>query len=444
MINTPHKKIFIQTYGCQMNHRDSQQMLDLMSEKHQMEATLNPDDADLVILNTCSVRDKAQEKVFSELGRWRKKKETNPNLSIAVSGCVASQEAEEILKRAPFVDLILGPQTVHRLPSMYETHLSKRQAIIDVSFPFDEKFDSINLSTKQQASAFISIMEGCSKYCSFCVVPYTRGEELSRSFDSIMSEAMQLNDQKTHEIVLLGQNVNDYQQLLDDGTPINLSALIHYIASLDNIHRIRFTTSHPAAFDDSLVEAYREEKKLANQLHLPVQSGSNRILKAMKRGYTIEHFYTLIEKIRSARPDISISSDFIVGFPGETDDDFEETLQLVKNVGFDQSFSFIYSPRPGTPAADLNDTTSLEVKKQRLKRLQDQLTLQAQTISQSMLGKTYKIIVTGPSKKDPSILSGRTENNRIVHFSGPNHLYGKMIDVIITGILSNSLRGRIA
>ena len=427
-----------------MNERDAEHMRDLMVQDNHMSVTFIPEEADMVILNTCSIREKAQEKVFSELGRWRILKEKKPQLTIAVGGCVASQEGEEIIKRAPFVDLVFGPQTIHRLPQLYQEHKRSSKPQIDVSFPLHEKFDTIVLPEKKKPTAFLSIMEGCSKFCSYCVVPYTRGEEISRSFDSILEEAFRLNENGCKEIVLLGQNVNDYRGLTHDQQDVDLAHLIHYIAALDGIQRIRFTTSHPEAFSQTLVDAYAEEPKLANQLHLPVQSGSNRILTAMKRGYQIDRFYEIVNQIKGHRPDISITSDFIVGFPGETDEDFEQTLELVRKVKFDQSFSFIYSKRPGTPASDLPDDTPLSVKKDRLNQLQTLIKGYANEYSQAMINQTYPVLVTGTSKKNNRELTGRTENNRIVNFVGPIDCIGALIPVHITDIYANSLRGRIA
>lgn len=411
---------------------------------HGLEPTDSPEDADVILLNTCSVREKAQEKVFSELGRWRPLKEKNPDLIIGVGGCVASQEGDVILKRAPFVDVVFGPQTLHRLPELIEQSRTKKQPAMDISFPEIEKFDRLPEPRAEGPTAFVSIMEGCSKYCSFCIVPYTRGEEISRPFDDVIAEIATLTAQGVKEITLLGQNVNDYRGLMHDGNLADLALLIHYVAAIDGIERIRFTTSHPLAFSDTLIQAYAEEPKLANHLHLPVQSGSDRILSRMKRNYTALEFKSKIRKLRQVRPDISISSDFIVGFPGETDKDFEATIDLIQAIGFDHSYSFIYSPRPGTPAANLPDDVSLDVKKQRLSILQDRIKQKAQAISQSMVGTTQRILVTGPSKRDPHQLSGRTENNRLVHFEGSRELIGHMVDILITEAKPNSLRGRLA
>ncbi|MGC6404670.1 MAG: tRNA (N6-isopentenyl adenosine(37)-C2)-methylthiotransferase MiaB [Candidatus Comchoanobacterales bacterium] len=437
-------KLFIQNYGCQMNERDADHMRDLLLQDHSMMQTFVPEEADLVILNTCSIREKAQEKVFSELGRWHLLKKKKPSLTIAVGGCVASQEGEQIIRRAPYVDLVFGPQTIHRLPELYADHQRTKKPVIDVSFPLHEKFDKIVIPEKKQATSFVSIMEGCSKFCSYCVVPYTRGEEISRSFDGILEEVYQLAEKGCKEIVLLGQNVNDYRGMTHDKDEVDLALLIHYISALDGIERIRFTTSHPQAFSDTLIQAYAEVPKLVNQLHLPVQSGSNRILTGMKRGYNIDRFYSIIDQVRQHRPDISISSDFIVGFPGETEQDFQETMNLVDAIKFDQSFSFIYSQRPGTPASDLPDDTPMSVKKERLAILQERIKSYAAEYSQAMLHNTYQVLVTGTSKKDDTVLSGRTENNRIVNFIGPKSCIGEMVSVTISEVYANSLRGRLA
>lgn len=437
-------KVFILTHGCQMNVYDSDKMLAVLRDKKGMEITADPTEADLLLMNTCSIRDKAEEKVFSELGRWRELKENNPDLLIAVGGCVASQEGEAIIKRAPFVDLVFGPQTLHRLPQLIEERKVTHKAAIDVSFPEIEKFDCLPEPKANGVTAFVSIMEGCNKYCSYCIVPYTRGEEISRPFDDILAEVAALAEQGVKEITLLGQNVNDYRGLMHDGNTANLALLIRYIAALDEIQRIRFTTSHPSAFSDDLIAAYRDISKLANHLHLPVQSGSNRILKMMKRDYTAENFIERCQKLKAVRPNISISSDFIVGFPGETDEDFIATLDLIHAIGFDQSFSFIYSPRPGTPAAKLHDGVTQSVKKQRLKILQDRIQLQAQAISLAMVDTIVPILVVGHARKDQTELSGRSENNRIVNFKGPQALIGQIVPIRITACLRNSLRGEIA
>jgi tRNA-2-methylthio-N6-dimethylallyladenosine synthase len=443
---TPHKtsKVFILTHGCQMNVYDSDKILAVLRDKKGIELTEDPTQADLLVINTCSIRDKAEEKVFSELGRWRELKENNPHMLIAVGGCVASQEGEAIVKRAPYVDVVFGPQTLHRLPQLIELRNTTHKAAIDVSFPEIEKFDCLPEPKATGVTAFVSIMEGCNKYCSYCIVPYTRGEEISRPFDDILAEVASLAEQGVKEITLLGQNVNDYRGPMHNGATADLALLIHYIAALDEIKRIRFTTSHPSAFSDDLIGAYKDIPKLASHLHLPVQSGSNRILKMMKRDYSAESFIERCQKLKAVRPDIAISSDFIVGFPGETDDDFIATLDLIHAVGFDQSFSFIYSPRPGTPAAKLHDGIDMAVKKQRLKILQDRIQLQAQAISLAMVDTIVPILVVGQARKDNTELSGRSENNRTVSFSGPKDLIGQVVPVRISACARNSLRGEMA
>jgi tRNA-2-methylthio-N6-dimethylallyladenosine synthase len=439
------KKLHIVTHGCQMNEYDSSRMRDLLGDSHQMVATEDPEEADVLLLNTCSIREKAEDKVYHQLGRWRKLKEKNPNLIIGVGGCVASQEGQAIAKRAPFVDLIFGPQTLHRLPEM----MSKKReqsipTVIDISFPEIEKFDQLPQPDPEGATAFVSIMEGCSKYCTFCVVPYTRGEEISRPVIDVLAEITHLSQQKVREVNLLGQNVNAYRGKMPNGSICDFAELITYVAGIEGIDRIRYTTSHPVEFSDNLISAYAEVPELVNHLHLPVQSGSDRILSAMKRGHTAIEYKSKIRKLRKIRPDISISSDFIVGFPGETESDFKKTMELIHEVGFDQSFSFIYSKRPGTPASDLSDETSEETKKLRLKILQDRINQQAMSISEKMVGKTENILVTGISKKDPSQLQGRTENNRVVNFtSSDGTLIGNFLPVLITGALKNSLAGKI-
>jgi tRNA-2-methylthio-N6-dimethylallyladenosine synthase len=436
------RKLYIKTHGCQMNEYDSAKMMEVLADDQPTTLTHDMDEADIILINTCSIREKAEEKLFSELGRYRKLKDKKPELVIGVGGCVASQEGERILKRAPYVDLIFGPQTLHRLPEMMQKARAKAQAVVDISFPEIEKFDHLPEPRAEGPSAYVSIMEGCSKYCSFCIVPYTRGEEISRPFDDIIAEIVSLTEQGVKEIHLLGQNVNDYRGEMHDGGIATLAVLIHTIAALDEVERIRFTTSHPAAFSDDLIEAYAQVPKLADHLHLPVQSGSDRILSAMKRGYTALEYKARIRKLREARPNISLSSDFIVGFPGETEADFNATMKLIHDMGFDTSFSFIYSQRPGTPAANLPDDTSLEVKKERLKMLQSTILKNAEMISQSMVGSTQPVLVTGTSKKDKNLLAGRTENNRVVNFLGPAQLMGQIVDVVITEALPNSLRGR--
>lgn len=437
-------KLFIQTHGCQMNEYDSAKMADVLAAAEGMELTENVEEADVILVNTCSIREKAQEKVFSQLGRWRQFKQGDKPVLIGVGGCVASQEGAAILKRAPFVDLVFGPQTLHRLPELIRAKRETGQSQVDISFPEIEKFDRLPEPRAEGPSAFVSIMEGCSKYCSFCVVPYTRGEEVSRPFEDVLVECVQLAAQGVREINLLGQNVNAYRGPYGDGEIADLGLLIRAIAEIDGIGRIRFTTSHPLEFSDSLVEAYRDVPKLANYLHLPVQSGSDRVLAAMKRGYTALEFKQKVRKLRAVRPDISISSDFIVGFPGETDGDFDKTMKLIEDVGFDQSFSFIYSRRPGTPAADLEDSVSAEHKHARLSRLQAHINGHAAGISQAMVGSVQSVLVEGPSRKDPNELTGKTENMRSVNFPGHPRLVGQFVDVLITGALTNSLRGRIA
>jgi len=437
-------KLFIQTHGCQMNEYDSAKMADVLAASDGLELTTNVEEADVVLVNTCSIREKAQEKVFSQLGRWKALKKDGRDVIIGVGGCVASQEGEAIVKRAPYVDLVFGPQTLHRLPELIRARREQKRPQVDISFPEIEKFDRLPEPRAEGPSAFVSIMEGCSKYCSFCVVPYTRGTEISRPFEDVLVEAVQLAGQGVREINLLGQNVNAYRGAMEDSEELaDLGLLIRTLAEIDGIDRIRFTTSHPLEFSDSLVDAYRDVPQLANYLHLPVQAGSDRILSAMKRGYTAIEFKQKIRKLRAVRPDISISSDFIVGFPGETDADFEKTMQLIEDVGFDQSFSFIYSRRPGTPAADLPDDVSDEVKHTRLSRLQATINANAAKISQAMVGSVQRVLVEGPSRKDPNELTGKTENMRSVNFPAPARLIGQFVDVVITEAMSNSLRGRV-
>ena len=436
------KKLYIKTFGCQMNEYDSDKMADVLRESHGYELTDVAEEADLLLVNTCSIREKAQEKVFSELGRWRAIKEKRDGVMIGVGGCVASQEGDGITRRAPFVDVVFGPQTLHRLPQLIDNAGSRRAAVVDVSFPEIEKFDRLPEPRADGPTAFVSCMEGCSKYCSFCVVPYTRGEEISRPLDDVIAEVVRLADQGVREINLLGQNVNAYQGPMHDGSIADLATLIYYVAAVDGIDRIRFTTSHPVEFTDSLVQAYAEVPKLANFLHLPVQHGSDRILALMKRGHTALEYKQKIRRLREVRPDISLSSDFIVGFPGETDRDFEATMNLIADVGFDQSFSFIYSARPGTPAANLADDTPMAVKKERLQLLQARINQQAQAISDAMVGTTQRVLVEKISKKSASQVSGRTETNRWVNFDGDPALIGRFADVDITEALPNSLRGR--
>ena len=442
-------KLFIKTHGCQMNEYDSARMADVLAEHEGLELTDDPAQADVILVNTCSIREKAQEKVFSQLGRWRLLKQARREAGgneviIGVGGCVASQEGEAIIKRAPYVDLVFGPQTLHRLPELIRARREQNRPQVDISFPEIEKFDRLPEPRAEGPSAFVSIMEGCSKYCSFCVVPYTRGTEVSRPFEDVLVEVAQLAAQGVREINLLGQNVNAYRGPYGDGEVADLGLLIRTIAEIDGIGRIRFTTSHPLEFSDSLVDAYRDVPQLANFLHLPVQAGSDRILSAMKRGYTALEFKQKIRKLRAVRPDISISSDFIVGFPGETDADFEKTMKLIEDVGFDQSFSFIYSRRPGTPAADLPDDVSDATKHARLDRLQKHINAHAAGISQAMVGTVQSVLVEGPSKKNPNELTGKTENMRSVNFPGHPRLVGQFVDVVITEALTNSLRGRVA
>jgi len=430
--------------GCQMNEYDSEKMADVLRESHGYELTDSPDDADLLLVNTCSIREKAQEKVFSELGRWKQLKKKNPHVKIGVGGCVASQEGEGITQRAPFVDVVFGPQTLHRLPELIDGAERSRASVVDVTFPEIEKFDRLPAPRAEGPTAFVSVMEGCSKYCSFCVVPYTRGEEISRPFDDVIAEVVTLADQGVREVNLLGQNVNAYRGPMHDGEVADLATLIYYVAAIDGIERIRFTTSHPVEFTDSLVQAYAEVPKLASYLHLPVQHGSDRILAAMKRGHTVLEYRQKIRKLREARPGISLSSDFIVGFPGETDRDFEKLMDLIADIGFDQSFSFIYSARPGTPAASLQDDTPLAVKKERLGLLQARINQQAHAISRGMVGTTQKVLVEKLSKKSDRQVTGRTENNRWVNFDADRSTIGTFVDVVITEALPNSLRGRLA
>lgn len=437
------KKLYIKTNGCQMNEYDSSKMAEVLLESHGLIKTDQVEEADVILLNTCSIREKAQEKVFSQLGQWREYKAKNPHVLIGVGGCVASQEGADIIKRAPFVDIVFGPQTLHRLPALLNERLAKKKSVVDISFPEIEKFDHLPAPRAEGPTAFVSIMEGCSKYCSFCVVPYTRGEEISRPFDDVLAECFQLAAQGVREINLLGQNVNDYRGTMENGDMADLALLIHYLAAIEGIGRIRFTTSHPLAFSDNLINAYAEVPELANHLHLPVQSGSDRILGMMKRGYTALEFKSKIRKLRKIRPDIRLSTDIIVGFPGETDKDFQDTMDLVHEIGFDTSFSFIYSPRPGTPAANLADETPLDVKKQRLQVLQNRLLLNASRYSQSMIGSTQRILVTGLSKRDAQQLAGRTECNRVVNFDGPAHLIGQFVTIQVNEALPNSLRGRL-
>lgn len=436
------KKLFIKTHGCQMNDYDSDRLKDLLGVSHDMVTTDNPEEADVLLLNTCSIREKAQEKVFHQLGRWRLLKEKNPNLIIGVGGCVASQEGKAIGQRAPFVDVVFGPQTLHRVPEMIDASKPDGPVLVDVTFPEIEKFDALPEPSVSGPSAFVSIMEGCSKYCTFCVVPYTRGEEVSRPFDDVIAEIAHLASNGVKEVNLLGQNVNAYRGENHLNEVIEFAELLTFVAAVPGIERIRYTTSNPVEFSDALIEAYAEIPQLVDHLHLPVQSGSNRILATMKRGHTRAEYVDKLKRLQAIRPNISFSSDFIIGFPGETEQDFQDTMDLITDIGFDLSFSFIYSPRPGTPAAELADNTSEEIKKQRLQILQRQINHQTQQISRKMVGNKERILVTAPSKKDPGQLQGRTENNRVVNFSTTNQsLIGQFVNVLIEEALPNSLRG---
>ncbi len=436
-------KLHIKTFGCQMNEYDSAKIADLLRESHGLELTDVAEQADVLLLNTCSIREKAQEKVFSQLGRWRPWKKRRPGLVIGVGGCVASQEGEAIRERAPYVDLVFGPQTLHRLPQMLTMAQREQVPLVDVSFPEIEKFDSLPEPRADGPGAFVSIMEGCSKYCTYCVVPYTRGEEISRPLEDVMTEVESLARQGVREVNLLGQNVNAYRGLMEDGEHADLALLIHLVSAVEGIDRIRFTTSHPVEFSDRLIAAFAEVPELVSHLHLPVQSGSDRILAMMKRGHSAYDYKAKIRRLREARPDISLSSDFIVGFPGETDEDFARTMELIEEIGFDNSFSFIFSARPGTPAADLPDDVPLETKQARLERLQHRINEMAQQISRRMVGSTQRVLVERPSRKDPGQLAGRTENNRVVNFDGSADLIGRFVDLRITEALPNSLRGEL-
>jgi tRNA-2-methylthio-N6-dimethylallyladenosine synthase len=441
------KKVFIRTFGCQMNEYDSDKMLDVLGQERGVVVTQNPEDADVILFNTCSVREKAQEKVFSDLGRIKHLKALNPDLVIGVGGCVASQEGSAIVDRAPYVDVVFGPQTLHRLPELIARRRSEGRSQVDISFPEIEKFDAMPPARVEGATAFVSIMEGCSKYCSFCVVPYTRGEEISRPFEDVLTEVADLADQGVKEVTLLGQNVNAYRGRMtaDANAEIaDFATLLEYVHEIPGIERIRYTTSHPKEMTTRMTEVYARLPKLVSFLHLPVQAGSDRILAAMKRGYTAIEFKSVVRKLRAARPGLTLSSDFIVGFPGETEEDFEKTMKLIAEVGFDTSFSFVYSRRPGTPAADITDDTPQTVKLQRLQRLQALINEQAHAIARSMVGSTQRILVEGTSTRDPNELSGRTENNRIVNFPGHPRLIGQMIDVEITDAMTNTFRGRVA
>ena len=443
MSDSVTKKLFVETHGCQMNEYDSARMADLLGESHGLEPTDSADEADILLLNTCSIREKAQEKVFHQLGRWKHLKQKNPDLIIGVGGCVASQEGAEIGKRAPYVDLIFGPQTLHRLPEMIEVRRQGEPMVVDVSFPEIEKFDRLPEPSVEGPTAFVSIMEGCSKYCTFCVVPYTRGEEVSRPVDDVIAEVASLAERGVKEVNLLGQNVNAYRGRNHLAETVDFADLLHLVNLVPGIERIRYTTSHPVEFTDAIVACYAEIPALVDHLHLPVQSGSDRILMAMKRGHTVLEYKATIRALRKIRPNISLSSDFIIGFPGETETDFAATMKLIEDIGFDTSFSFIYSARPGTPAAELRDEVPETVKKQRLHILQARIAQQAQQISESMVGTQQRILVTGPAKKDPGQLSGRTENNRVVNFACENSaLIGQFAEVEILAAYTNSLLGR--
>jgi tRNA-2-methylthio-N6-dimethylallyladenosine synthase len=438
------RKLFIKTFGCQMNEYDSDKMADVLREDQGVELTQNPEEADIILFNTCSVREKAQEKVFSDLGRVQHLKQVNPGLVIGVGGCVASQEGDAIVKRAPYVDVVFGPQTLHRLPELIARRKQSGFSQVDISFPEIEKFDAMPPARVDGHTAFVSIMEGCSKYCSFCVVPYTRGPEVSRPFDDVLMEVADLADQGVKEVTLLGQNVNAYRGAHGSGSEIaDFAMLLEYVHDVPGIERIRYTTSQPKEMSTRLIEAHGTLPKLVPFLHLPVQAGSDRVLAAMKRGYTTLEFKSIVRRLRAARPGLTLSSDFIVGFPGETEDDFQKTLKLIEDVGFDQSFSFVYSRRPGTPAADLHDDTPKGTKFERLHRLQALITRQANDLSQAMLGGVQRVLVERPSRRDPGEMMGRTENNRIVNFAGQPRLIGQMIDVRITQALTNSLKGEI-
>jgi len=439
------KKLYLITYGCQMNEYDSTKMVDVLAQSHGYQRTQNPDEADLLLLNTCSVRERAQEKVFSELGRWRDWKQAHPERLIGVGGCVASQEGQAITQREALVDIVFGPQTLHRLPQLLDATRSTRKPTVDVSFPEIEKFDRLPEPRAAGPTAFVSIMEGCSKYCTFCVVPYTRGEEVSRPLDDVLTEIAKLADQGVREITLLGQNVNAYRgRMGGSGETCDLALLISYVARMPGIERIRYTTSHPAEFTDALIDAFADEPKLASYLHLPVQSGSDRILGMMKRGYTRARYLDQIRRIRAARPGLSLSSDFIVGFPTETEDDFQQTLDLIAEAGFDCAFSFNYSPRPGTPAANLRDTVSAEDKDRRLQLLQARIRALDDAYKQSLVGSRQRVLVEKPSRRGVGQMAGRTTHNRMVNFNGPESLIGRFVDVDITEATTNSLRGRLA
>ena len=437
------KKLYIRTYGCQMNEYDSAKMADVMGASAAFEKTDDPAQADVILFNTCSVRENAQERVFHALGRLRELKQARPDLIIGVGGCVASQEGAVIVERAPYVDVVFGPQTLHRLPQLIEARQRSGRSQVDISFPEIEKFDAMPPAKVDGFTAFVSIMEGCSKYCSFCVVPYTRGEEVSRPFDDVLTEIAGLAEQGVREITLLGQNVNAYRGTMNDGETADFALLLEYLAEMPGIERLRYTTSHPREFSQRLVDSYRRLPQLVDHVHLPVQSGSDRILAAMKRGYTALEYKSIIRRLRAARPGVSIASDFIIGFPGETEQDFEQTMKLVEDIGFDDSYSFMYSPRPGTPAASFTDQVPLEIKQARLARLQSAIDASAKAISERMVGGVERILVEGASRKNPRELAGRTSNNRTVNFSGPDQLVGKLVDVHITAALAHTLRGEV-
>jgi len=439
-----NNRLFVATHGCQMNEYDSEKIAEVLGESLGAEPVDSPDQAGILLLNTCSVREKAQEKVFSQLGRWKAFKASHPDTIIGVGGCVASQEGEAILRRAPFVDVVFGPQTLHRLPAMIAKVRSGSPGVVDVSFPEIEKFDELPLPRASSCTAFVSVMEGCSKYCTFCVVPYTRGEEISRPLDDVIAEVAALTEQGVKEVTLLGQNVNAYRGAVHDGGTADFATLLHYVAAIDGIERLRYTTSHPVEFTDALIEAHRVIPKLGSYLHLPVQSGSDRILALMKRGHSVAEYIEKIEKLRAVKSNLSISSDFIVGYPGEEDADFQATLELIRKVGFDQSFSFIYSARPGTPAAALDDPTPRALKQQRLAELQALINSQASAISGAMVGNVEPVLVERLSKKSSAEVTGRTENNRWVNFPGEPRLVGQIVDVHVAAALPNSLRGRLA
>ena len=437
------KKLYIKTFGCQMNAYDSDKMADVLHAAEGLEKTNSPEDADVILFNTCSVREKAQEKVFSDLGAVRHLKQLNPNLLIGVGGCVASQEGAAIVSRAPYVDFVFGPQTLHRIPELIAKRRQSGKAQVDISFPEIEKFDHLPPARAEGPTAFVSIMEGCSKYCSFCVVPYTRGEEVSRGFEDVLTEVADLADRGVKEVTLLGQNVNAFRGKMENGAIADFAHLLDYVAAMPGIERIRYTSSHPREFSQRLIDAYGKIPQLVSQVHLPVQSGSDPILAAMKRGYTALEYKSIIRKLRAVRPDVSISSDFIIGFPGETEQDFQATMKLVEDVGFDGSYSFIYSPRPGTPAADLQDVVPHEAKRERLQKLQNRIEEQAKLFSEKMVGSIQRVLVEGVAKKSADELSGRTDNNRVVNFPGQPRLIGQFVEVNILSAMPHSLRGEL-